>query len=237
MLQSRIQLRFVQMRELPVYAIAIYIDNSLVDVGFHGARIAQQIHDFDRSMQVILDLGNMDSYERERLLRPVLLFCEHVKQTRIDLSMIIAARLLTESPQSGFQQIWDRHRDEGFWERDIMTDYEPPLLIGAKRSELAETGVLMPPGPPRIRVRLPPQGAERFQEVVRLLRAGVARAPGLRSGLFDYNDEIPGGPPQEPELMTHDEREYLMQTGVLPGEHNWNQAFQQQLAAKLKDPF
>lgn len=235
MLESKIRLRFVQMRELPVYAIAIYIDNSLVDVGFHGARIAQQIHDFDRSMQAILDLGNMDSYERERLLRPVLLFCEHVKQVRIDLGMIIAARLLTESPQSGFQQIWDRHRDKGFWEREIMTDYEPPLLIGAKRSELVETGVLMPPGPPRIRVRLP-QRAEHYQQVAELLRAGVARAPGLRSGLFDYNDEIPGGPPQEPERMSRDEWKYLMQTGVLPGQHNWNDAEQRQLAAKLEDP-
>jgi hypothetical protein len=224
------------MRELPVYAIAIYIDNSLVDVGFHGARIAQQIHDFDRSMQTILDLGNMDSYERERLLRPVLLFCEHVKQVRIDLSMIIAARLLTESPQSGFQQIWDRHRDKVFWEREIMADYEPPLLIGAKRSELVETGVLMPPGPSRIRVRLP-QRSEHYQQVAELLRAGAARAPSPETSILGFDRMKPGGHRQNPEPMTRDEWERLMQTGVLPGEHNWNDAVQRQLAAKLEDPF
>jgi hypothetical protein len=235
MLESKIRLRFVQMRELPVYAVASYIDNSLVDIGFHGARIAQQIHDFDRSMQAILDLGNMDSYERERLMRPVLLFCEHVKQTRLDLSMIIAARLLTDSPQSGFQQIWDRHRDEGFWEREMMTDYELPLLIGAKRSELVETGVLMPPGSPRIRVRMP-QRAEHFQKVAELLRAGVARAPGLRTGLFEYNDEIPGGRPQKPEPMPQGEWERLMQTGKLPGEHDWDDEIRRMRAAKLTDP-
>jgi hypothetical protein len=236
MLQSRIQLRFVQMRELPVYAIAIYIDNSLVDVGFHGARIAQQIHDFDRSMQTILDLGNMDSYERERLLRPVLLFCEHVKQVRIDLSMIIAARLLTESPQSGFQQIWDRHRDKVFWEREIMADYEPPLLIGAKRSELVETGVLMPPGPSRIRVRLP-QRSEHYQQVAELLRAGAARAPSPETSILGFDRVKPGGHRQIPEPMTRDQWEFVKKTGELPGAMNWNIAEQQQLAAKLEDPF
>lgn len=236
MLQSRIQLRFVQMRELPVYAIAIYIDNSLVDVGFHGARIAQQIHDFDRSMQAILDLGNMDSYERERLLRPVLLFCEHIKQTRIDLSMIIAARLLSDSPTCGFQQIWDRHRDGGFWEREIMTDYESPLLIGAKRSELVETGVLKPPGPPRIRVRLPPQGVEHFQKVAELLRAGAARAPSPETSILGFDRLKPGGHRQKPEPMTRDQWEFVKKTGELPGATNWNEAVQRQLAAKLEDP-
>jgi hypothetical protein len=47
----------------------------------------------------------------------------------------------------------------------------------------------------------------------------------------------PGGHRQNPEPMTRDEWERLMQTGVLPGEHNWNDAVQRQLAAKLEDPF
>jgi hypothetical protein len=37
--------------------------------------------------------------------------------------------------------------------------------------------------------------------------------------------------------MTRDQWEFVKKTGELPGAMNWNIAEQQQLAAKLEDPF
>lgn len=235
MLQSSLRLRFVKVHKLPAYAIAVYADNALLDICFHGSRAAKQIHEFDRNMQAALNLSNMDSYEREILLRPVLEFCEHIKQVRVDLSMIVAARLLTDSPQCGFQQIWDSHRDKDFWEQSIIHDYELPLVFDARRDALVDAGVSLTPDSSRVRIRLPDR-AQRFQKVAQLLRDGAAQAPSSRTSILGFDPEKPGGYRQEPEPMSREEWEYLMRTGVVPGERDWEDPVKRALRAKIDDP-
>lgn len=232
---SRIQLRFKQVRALPAYAIVTYVDDDLSDVCFHGARAAQQIHSFDRDMQAILNLSNMDSFEREQILMPVLEFCEHVKQVRLDLSAIIAARLLNTKPENGFQQIWDTCPDKNVWEHRVLCDYELPVTIDVPRSDLANMGLQFQPSPPRIRVRLPSR-AEGFQRLAQELRHRAARAPSPETSILGFDRTKPGGHRQEPEPMSREEWKYLLQTGVMAGERDWDDEVRRVRAAKLDDP-
>lgn len=232
---SRIRLRFTQVRALPAYAIVTYVDDDLSDVCFHGARAAQQIHAFDRDMQAILNLSNMDSFEREQLLMPVLEFCEHVKQVRLDLSAIIAARLLNTKPENGFQQIWDTCPDKNVWEHRVLCDYELPVTIDVPRSDLANMGLQFQPSPPRIRVRLPSR-AEGFQRLAQELRQRAARAPSPETSMLGWDHRKPGGHPGELEPMSREQWEHVKLTGVLPGSTDWNYDERRVRAAKLDDP-
>lgn len=234
---SHMKLRLVKLRGLSAYAIVVMIDNVFRDVCFYGARVALQIHTFDRDMQTELNVNDMSDYDREQLIRPLLRVSQNVMGARRDLSNILAARLLSPHHTNAFQQLWDAHPDVGLWET-LVIDAELPHEFRVEHQELQLAGIEPYRSGPSTRIRVrEPHAPDRFQRLANILREGASKSPSALTSVLGLDPLKPGGWGQEPERMTAADWERVRQSGHMPGDRDWRSEDQKAFEKVIKGEF